>query len=124
MEVASTTGTSFNWFGPMQKDAGGLFNTSITAGQWYMVTLVSNGTQLLGYKNGVQYGTFTPDTDARKGWQAKGAFYIGDSNIYFDVADVRIYSTVLSADDIKELYQIPAQIDKSGKIYCNTLVEV
>jgi hypothetical protein len=89
-----------------------------------MITLVSDGTKFIGYKNGVQYGTKTPDTDARKGWKTTGHFYIGDTNIWFDVADVRLYSTVLSVDDINELYKIPVSIDKSGKIYCNELVEV
>ena len=123
MEVASTAGTSFNWFGPMQKDAGGLFSMSITAGQWYMITLVSDGTKFIGYRNAVQYGTSTPADKNKANWQATGTFYIGDSNIYFDVADVRVYATALSADDIKALYSIAAEIDKSGKIYCSNIVE-
>ena len=123
MEVASTAGTSFNWFGPMQKNAGGLFNTSITAGQWCMVTLVSDGAKLYGYKDSVLYGTFTPE-EAKLGWSTTGTFYIGDSNIWFDVADARIYATALSAEDVKELYQVSAQIDKSGNFYCGQLVEV
>ena len=123
MEVANTAGTAFNWFGPMQKNAGGLFNTTISTGQWYMITLVSDGAKLYGYKDSVLYGTFTPE-EAKLGWSTTGTFYIGDSNIWFDVTDVRAYATALSAEDVKELYQVGAQIDKSGNFYCGQLVEV
>ena len=123
MEISNTAGTAFNWYGPMA-DSGGLFNKTISTDTWYMVTLVSDGTKFIGYLNGVQYATKTPDTDARKGWKATGNFYIGDSNIWFDVTDVRAYATALSAEEVKELYQVSAQIDKSGNFYCGQLMEV
>ena len=122
MEISNTAGTAFNWFGPMA-DSAGLFNKTISTNTWYMITLVSDGTKFIGYLNGVQYATKTPDTDARKGWKTTGDFYVGDTNIWFDVADVRVYSTVLSADDIKSLYQTGASIAKNGAFMTGQLVE-
>jgi hypothetical protein len=45
---------------------------------------------------------------------------------YFNgkLSDVRIYSTTLSADDILELYQTSASMDKSNNIHCYELVEI
>ena len=39
------------------------------------------------------------------------------------LADFRIYSTALSEDDIKEIYQTRASIDKNGNLYCNNIEE-
>ena len=49
--------------------------------------------------------------------------YSGDS--YFDgnISDFRIYSTALSAEDIKQLYESKARIDKNGNVYCNQFIE-
>lgn len=40
------------------------------------------------------------------------------------LADVRIYATALSDEDIKELYEVKANITKDGKFIINTLVEL
>lgn len=123
LEFSNTTSGNIAWYGPMA-NSGGLLGTNIgNTGEWCMISLVSDGTKFIGYKNAAQYGTYTPSTNDYKGWKTAGAIYIGDSNVYYDVADVRVYSTVLSVDDIKELYQIPAQIDKTGKMYCGSLIE-
>lgn len=42
-------------------------------------------------------------------------------NVYVD--DVRLYSTALSPEDIKALYNVKTKIDNKSNLYCNQLVE-
>ena len=39
------------------------------------------------------------------------------------LSDFRIYAKTLTADEVKDLYQNSASIDKSGKVYCGELIE-
>ena len=106
-------------------------NTSftITDGSWQHIAVVrESATSTKFYKNGVLVNTYTSSCAA----QASGSavYYIGrdqrtGATAYKGyMSDFRLYATALSADDIKALYNIGAEIDNSGKVYCNNLVEV
>lgn len=47
--------------------------------------------------------------------------YTKINDMYVD--DVRLYSTALSPEDIKALYNVKARIDNKSNLYCNQLVE-
>jgi hypothetical protein len=55
--------------------------------------------------------------------QLELTFHGGDEyyNGYYD--DIRFYATTLSADDVKQLYESKARIDKNGNLYCNEFIE-
>ncbi len=105
---------------------------ALPTNQWTMITCVYNaslGTKT--YINGelhhtysrVSYGAYY-NTNARffLGCEASAA---SPSSPYFNgsISDFRMYSTALSAEDILELYQTSASIDKNGNVYARELVE-
>ena len=123
-EVTSTTGNNYVWYGNgVVTNSSGMLSYTQTLDTWYHVVYTFDGTTFKQYINGSQQGTFTLGSDYT-GFKTYPKFYVGDTgNLFEQCADVRVYATALSADDIKELYQIPAQIDKSGNMYCNNFVE-
>lgn len=97
-------------------------NKSITTttNVWNMLTFVYNGSSFTGYLNGVQeFGV----TYGSSGTITNYNLMIGNSKYNSTAAseneetlmsDFRLYVTALSADDIKELYQAAAHIDKDN----------
>ena len=59
-----------------------------------------------------------------------GSYFIGawnsssQQNYKGLVQDFRLYTTILSEKDIKELYNAPISITKSGSLICSELVEI
>lgn len=103
---------------------------SLTANVWTHIALVYNGTALITYKNGIEIGR---NTYGANGTVSNPVMYLGNSmfngtpNSETDsakVSDFRFYATALSVDDIKELYNVPIMIDKSGNMYSYEYQEV
>lgn len=98
--------------------------TELTFGIWYMVTMVRDGTKERYYINGI----FQSEIDAKP--MPTGTYRIGawnsntGQNYYGQISDFRLYNTPLSADDILELYNTSASVDKNGNIYARELVEL
>lgn len=95
-----------------------------TLNDWNMITLVYTGTTYIRYLNGVEQGRVTYGSN---GAITNPNFMVGNSkyngtpaseNEEAFISDVRFYTTALSADDIKELYQTSASIANNGTVMC------
>ena len=102
------------------------------ANAWNLFTLTYDGTTLKGYINGVGGASGSSVTYGSNGTIANPNLMIGNSkysntpaseNEEAFISDFRIYATALSADDVKELYQASAHIDKNGNAYSYEFVE-
>lgn len=125
LEAENTAATRYQMFyqNSGQGAYGGTVITNITEKTWYHIAFTFDGTNIYQYVNGSEVSHFTINSGF-KPTGTTGYFRVGDSGMYASFADVRIYATALSADDIKALYNICAEIDNSGKVYCNNLVEM
>lgn len=97
---------------------------SISTDTWYHVVGTYDNSKLRIYVNGELKGevaktgniTYNSGTPWAIATNPNGTGDDGD-HYYGKLSDVRIYSTALSASDIKELYNTSASIDKNGNMY-------
>lgn len=105
--------------------------SALPVNEWVMITLIYDGTGTRSYINGELHHTYSNvsygihfNTNARLflGCEASTA---NPSSPYFtgQMSDFRIYNTVLTAEQIKELYNTSMTIDNNGNIHARELVE-
>lgn len=88
---------------------------------WIHIAIVFKDGIITLYKN----GTYLKKTDrSDNGQYIRGnrGFTIGNS-LQAQLSDFRVYSTALSADQVKEIYNTSMAIDNNGNIYARELVE-
>ena len=103
-------------------------NSLLTVGQWSHIAMVFNAGTITWYTNGVATSTSNVSSRATAftDYIAIGNSYAGttwNTDFVGSISDVRIYSSVLSAEDIKALYNIPASVDKNGTMYAYEFME-
>ena len=106
--------------------------SNLIANEWNMITLVYDATQgtktyingeLHHTYNNVSYGIhYNTNVRLHLGCEAASSpttpYFVGQES------DFRIYATVLSAEDIKELYNTSASIDNKGNVYAREVIEI
>lgn len=102
----------------------GMSNELLSLNTWYMITYVFNGGSVYWYLNGTRKGDITKYTtlnyiNADMEYLALGNSYSGtqwNTNFCGWISDFRMFTTVLSADDVKALYQNSASITSTGQV--------
>ncbi len=85
--------------------------------KWNMITMTRNASEAKFYINGELKITGSAGTIP------SGNYFIGawntssQQNYKGKISDFRLYSTVLSVEDIQELYNVSASVDKNGNMY-------
>ena len=103
---------------------GGNTFSPFNLNEWYMVTMVRNGTNEMYYINGELKKTI--EAKSMPSGQYRIGAWASDTgqNYYGDISDFRIYATALTETQIKELYNTSMSIDNMGNIHARELVEV
>lgn len=102
----------------------GMSNELLSLNTWYMITYVFNSGSVYWYLNGTRKGDITKYTtlnyiNADMKYLALGNSYSGtqwNTNFCGWISDFRMFTTVLSADDVKALYQNSASITSTGQV--------
>lgn len=98
---------------------------AVGLGVWRHYAITGDGTSSKLYVNGGLYATaktFTSVTGTTlflNGWDTGTSYKLAN----VEISDFRLYATALSADQVKELYNNPVSVCKSGNLMCMEVVE-
>ena len=99
-------------------------NVNYYDNQWHMLTATYDGSKIITYFDGVKTaeGSVSLLTSSRTFSLNQPS---GASGRYFkgQMSDARVYATVLSAEDVLELYHTAARIDNVGNTYVYQYIE-
>ena len=97
---------------------------TIPINEWHMWTGTYDGTTVKLYKDGELVISKTEASSYSMTIPNKWYFLGTGTNAQLGLAsDIRLYCTTLSADDIKELYNVEARVDKRNNIHSYTFSE-
>lgn len=100
---------------------------------WNFAAMTYDGQVIKIYNNGIETGKLNLGSKYAIQWHPTAPWTINgnpnatgssvDQRVTGYWADARLYATALTADDIKQLYQTKAKIDKNGNLYGNQFVD-
>ena len=101
-------------------------NSTMTVNAWTHFVITKTTEHLVTvYRNGVQIDSYTNNNYASNGvvYRMGSDKRTDDTRFEGKLSDFRIYSTVLTAADVLELYQTSASIDNNGNLHAYELKE-
>ena len=125
---ANTEGSGlFSYWGGKYHSIWGALETDT----WHHIVFTFDQGTTKWYRNGVQAGSASTAFSSHTTWPSTvrtiGDSYTGSSwngtKFTGRLSDYRIYGTVLSADDVKYLYETSAAIDNNGDMFADSFEE-
>ena len=114
------------YFSPTNSSIKGGSTESLVTNEWNHIVVTKSGSTYQCYIN----GALVPETSKTGYWTHNGSLiYLLNRNVNntyaatASISDFRIYTTILTADQVKELYNTSATIDKKGNIYAREQIE-
>ena len=102
-------------------------NTNLLDGNWHMLTMTYDGTNIKRYVDAELKNTQAaagnidrPNDKFIFGHGANTGYYCKETYL----SDVRLYATALTIEQIKELYDTSATVDKNGNMYAREAIEL
>lgn len=124
----STIGTIYNVINngaQASEDKTITLSKSFKWGEWNHLVVTLEGDIFKYYVNGEYAGTYTKKIGYIKNCNLmRLGTYTDEKELYTGRLDnVRIYNSILSDEDVKQLYDVKAHIDKDNNILCDNFVE-